>query len=80
MPPAVSHRQGLMASFLVPSLLGVPIPGDPSSIPTLSTQDHLWEPASLLLAPSIDLPGQPQRKQSNRGCKSWEEDQGPSWG
>lgn len=79
MPLAGTHRQGLMASFLVPSLPGAPNPGVPSSTPTLSTQDHFWEPASLPI-PFVDLQGQPQRKESNTGCIRWEEDQGPPWG
>lgn len=59
LPPA-SQRQSLMASFLVPSHLGAPGPGDPSFTPTLSTQDHFWEPASLQ-PPSIDLWGQSEK-------------------
>lgn len=35
-----------MASFLVPSRLGTPGPGGPST-PSLSNQDHFWKPASL---------------------------------
>lgn len=75
--PAVSQRQDWMAaSFLVPSLPGARSPGDNYSTPTLSIQDHFWEPASLP-TPSIYLWRQPQRKESDTGFISGEEDEGP---
>lgn len=75
MPSAVAHRQGLMASFLVPSLPGAPSPGGPTSTPTLSTLDYFWEPASMP-APSRNLWVQPRSKESSTGCMKGEENEG----
>lgn len=68
-----------MASFLVPSLPGAHSPGGNSSTPTLSIQDYYWESASLP-TPSIFLWRQPQRKESDMGFMSGEEDEDPFWG
>lgn len=74
------HPQGLNASFFVPSLLGDPGPGGPSSTPNLSTQDSFLLGACQPADCTHRSLGTASDKGEQHNLHEREEDEGPPWG